>query len=42
MTVGNYVRNLSGPGPAAAHGHRSQALWPPRRLLDRWGRVADG
>ena len=26
MTVGNYVRNLSGPGPATAHGHRSQTL----------------
>ena len=29
MTVGNYVRNLSGPGAAAAHRHRSRAPTSP-------------
>ena len=34
VTVGNYVRNLSGPGPAAAHRHRSHVL---RRPPYQWG-----
>ena len=29
------------PGPAAAHGHRSQALRSLRRPSHQWGRVAD-
>ena len=41
VTVGNYVRLLFSPGPAAAHQHRGQALRALRHPPHQWRMVAD-